>query len=93
MHIVDNYFWGVSGIGGGVEHINMGPSKLLFALIQDTVDESSNDQDNVTGVIVDIRYAGFLCGKRLVFPTFKCPHYSPIKMSPFKIINCRKNGL
>ncbi|MCD9500447.1 carbohydrate porin [Photobacterium carnosum] len=58
VHIVDNYFWDVSGIGGGVEHINMGPGKLSFALIQDTVDESSNDQDDVTGVIVDIRYAG-----------------------------------
>ena len=26
-----------------------------------------------------------------VFPTLKCPHYSPIKMSPFKIVHCGKN--
>ena len=55
VHIVDNYYWDVSGIGGGVEHINMGPGKLSVALIQDTVDEKNDD---VTGVIADIRYAG-----------------------------------
>ena len=37
VHIVDNYYWDVSGIGGGVEHINMGPGKLSVALLQDTL--------------------------------------------------------
>ncbi|MCZ8487447.1 carbohydrate porin [Vibrio lentus] len=32
-----HYYWDVSGIGAGVEHINMGPGKLSVALIQDTV--------------------------------------------------------
>ncbi|MDF2153535.1 maltoporin LamB [Vibrio sp. CAU 1672] len=55
VHIVDNYYWDVSGIGGGFEHINIGPGKLSVALIQDTVDEQDDD---VTGVIADVRYAG-----------------------------------
>lgn len=55
VHIVDNYYWDVSGIGGGIEHVNMGPGKLSAALLQDTVDE---ENDDVTGIIADIRYAG-----------------------------------
>ncbi|WP_017222135.1 maltoporin LamB [Moritella dasanensis] len=58
VHIVDNYYWDVSGIGGGIEHINLGPGKLSFALIQDTVANDIEDGKETTAVIVDIRYAG-----------------------------------
>lgn len=57
VHIVDNYYWDVSGIGGGIEHINMGPGKLSLALIQDTVAGDIDDGQETTAVIVDIRYA------------------------------------
>ncbi|PKH07451.1 maltoporin LamB [Moritella sp. Urea-trap-13] len=58
VHIVDNYYWDVSGIGGGIEHINLGPGKLSFALIQDTVANDIEDGKETTAVIVDVRYAG-----------------------------------
>ncbi|KJY70722.1 maltoporin [Vibrio coralliilyticus] len=58
VHIVDNYYWDVSGIGGGVEHINMGPGKLSVALLQDTVAGDLDDGQETTAVIADVRYAG-----------------------------------
>lgn len=58
VHIIDNYYWDVSGIGGGVEHINMGPGKLSVALIQDTVAGDIDDGQETTAMIADIRYAG-----------------------------------
>lgn len=58
VHIVDNYYWDVSGIGGGVEHINLGPGQLSVALIQDTVAGDLDDGQETTAVIADVRYAG-----------------------------------
>ncbi|ULN63639.1 carbohydrate porin [Vibrio gigantis] len=58
VHIVDNYYWDVSGIGAGVEHINMGPGKLSVAVIQDTVTGDVFDGKETTAMIADIRYAG-----------------------------------
>ncbi|GMM88221.1 maltoporin [Vibrio fortis] len=58
VHIIDNYYWDVSGIGGGVEHINLGPGKLSLALIQDTVTGDVDDGKETTAMIADVRYAG-----------------------------------
>lgn len=58
VHIVDNYYWDVSGIGGGVEHINLGPGKLSVALLQDTLAGDLEDGQETTAVIADVRYAG-----------------------------------
>ncbi|MGF1709070.1 maltoporin LamB [Vibrio kagoshimensis] len=58
VHIIDNYYWDVSGIGGGVEHIKMGPGKLSVALIQDTVTGDIDDGKETTAMIADVRYAG-----------------------------------
>lgn len=57
VHIVDNYYWDVSGIGAGVEHLKIGPGKLSLALLQDTVTGDIADGQETTAVIADIRYS------------------------------------
>ncbi len=37
VHMNDNYYWGNSGLGAGVEDINVGPMKLAFAYVQNNV--------------------------------------------------------
>ncbi|WP_019615795.1 carbohydrate porin [Psychromonas ossibalaenae] len=58
VHILDSYYWDISGTGAGIEHINMGPGKLSMALIQDEVTGDLDDGQEITAVIADIRYAG-----------------------------------
>ncbi len=58
VHILDSYYWDVSGIGAGIEHINIGPGKLSLALIQDDTGDATADGQEITAVIADVRYAG-----------------------------------
>jgi maltoporin len=58
VHILDSYYWDVSGAGAGIEHINIGPGKLSLALIQDEVVGDIDDGQETTAMIIDIRYAG-----------------------------------
>lgn len=56
IHITDFYYWNTSGIGGGIEHINMGPGKLSLAVIQSEDLQAATDY--VASYTADIRYAG-----------------------------------
>lgn len=57
VHISDFYYWDTSGIGGGIEHISMGPGQLSLAVIQSESTQGVNDKD-VHSYTADIRYAG-----------------------------------
>ncbi len=58
IHITDFYYWDTSGLGGGIEHIQVGPGKLSIAVLQDSKDDKDEDGQGVTSFIGDIRYAG-----------------------------------
>lgn len=66
IHITDFYYWNTSGLGGGIEHIKMGPGRLSLALLQDDGSQDSGvlgddgkmKPESVTAYTADIRYAG-----------------------------------
>ncbi|RQM72272.1 maltoporin LamB [Aeromonas jandaei] len=59
IHLSDFYYWDVSGIGGGLENVVMGPGKASVALIQsDTNADFKSGNERIDTNTLDIRYAG-----------------------------------
>jgi maltoporin len=58
IHIYDYYFLDMSGYGGGVERINLGPGKLAVAYLGGTEDDFPVENGNwITKQAIDIRWS------------------------------------
>ena len=62
IHIIDEYYWDVSGAGGGIENLQVGPGKFSAAWVQQDIDEMY-DMDGYSATsgggtenILDLRY-------------------------------------
>ena len=54
VHITDYFYWNNSGLGGGIEDINVGPAKLAFAYHQNGNGDNSLSTRRLSARVYDI---------------------------------------